>query len=96
MGAQDTDLVLRLKMLHSGDVYEKVRETVFSQAIPNDLKAKVACCDPQYVDAKGNRMRWGQMDTVNRAIFQARREDGHVRRNLEKLQIGVRCKRVRA
>ena len=50
MGTQDTDLVLRLKMLHSGDVYKKVRETVFSRAIPNNLKAKVACCDPQYAD----------------------------------------------
>ena len=99
MGAQDTDLVHRLKMLHQHEgqqVYQRVKVTEFSRAIPNDLQAKVACCDPQYVDKKNKPMRWGQMDWWNQRFFQVRREGGQVRRNLEKSQIGVRCERARA
>ena len=91
MGGQDTDLVLRLKMLHKdSQVYKKVRNTPHSQAIPNDNHAKVSCCSPLY-----GGLRWGRMDTMNRALFQFRREAGQVRRNISNDQIGVFAKRVR-
>ena len=90
MGAQDTDLVQRLRMLHTGSqVYKNVKNPP-SQAIPNDHAAKVSCCSPVY-----GGLRWGQLDTMNRTLFHLRREAGQVRRNMSKDQIGVFAKRVR-
>ena len=62
-----------------------------SQAIPNDNRAKVCCCDP----ALYGNLRWGRMDMVNRALFQCRREKGQVRRNLQKDRIRVFAMRVK-
>ena len=89
MGAQDTDLVQRLRMLHTGlQVYKKVRNPP-SQAIPNDHAAKVSCCSPVY-----GGLRWGRMDKLNQTLFQLRRDHGQVRRNINKDQIGVLAKRI--
>ena len=91
MGGQDTDLVQRLKLLHSEQqIYKKVKNTLHSQAIRNDMVAKVACCSPKY-----GSLSWGRMDTVNRALFQFRRDRGQVRRNTDQPQIGVFAKRIR-
>lgn len=100
MGAQDVDLVLRLREL-PGARYRKVRngqaanqdescgrwprKGVLSQAIQNGQKDKVAMCNPEMA------LRWGQMDTFNRTVFCHRRRLGHIARNLEKEQIGVRA-----
>ena len=89
MGAQDTDLVQRLRMLHTGSqVYKKVKNPP-SQAIPNDHAAKVSCCSPVY-----GGLRWGRMDKLNQTLFQLRRDHGQVRRNINKDQIGVLAKRI--
>ena len=102
MGAQDTDLVLRLRMLHgeqmsgkkknkaTSTVYINVRSDQRGQAIPNEVTAKVSCCSPKY-----GHLRWGQMDSFNQGIFALRRDTGQIKRNLDKDQIGVYAKRVR-
>ena len=91
MGAQDTDIVLRIKMLYKGQqlAYKKAKLPQFSQAIPNDKKAKVRNCDPVY-----NKMTWGQMDVKNRATFKSRRDNGLIQRNQGKEHIGVFAKHI--
>ena len=88
MGAQDTDLVGRLKRL-PGAQYRRISSSVFSQAIPNSQETKVCMCDPGY-----GGLRWGRMDTLNKQIFQWRRSLGQLQRNLEKPDIGVPAWRV--
>jgi len=83
MGAQDVDLVLRLKAL-PGAKGCKVVGGAFSTAIPNTLQEKVKCCSPGY-----GKLRWGRMDTFNRCLFKLRRDAGQLVRNLEVKQIGV-------
>lgn len=56
---------------------------VLSQAIPNTLQAKTAMCDPTL------GLRWGQMDTFNRDVFNFRRSKGQIARNLGQENIGV-------
>jgi len=85
MGAQDVDLVLRLKKLPSAH-FHKVRGSTFSQAIHNSQDAKVYFCNPSY-----GGLRWGQMDTLNRSVFMSRREAGEIVRNVNSPQIGVRA-----
>ena len=95
MVGPETGLRERLKMLHNDpNVCERVKSRVFSQAIPNDVPTKISMCDPSLVDGQGKKLKWPQMNEMNRVIFNARREKG-VRRNVEKKAIGVRCKRVR-
>ena len=93
MGAQDIDLRERLRTLHGRSVLQRVPDKRFGQAIPNDLNAKVACCDP--LCGGGQVLKWGTMNSLNQRTYKTRREAGQVRRNLEKSQIGVRCQRVR-
>jgi len=88
MGAQDVDLVLRLKAL-PGSQFRKVRGSAFSQAIHNSQELKVSCCDPVY-----GGLRWGQMDTLNRQVFKWRRDAGQLIRNLYQPQIGARAWRA--
>lgn len=88
MGAQDVDLILRLRSLpHSR--FRKVRERPYSQAISNSVEMKVACCSPVY----GN-LRWGRMDTLNKTIYKWRRDAGQIARNFGKDNIGVRAWRA--
>ena len=90
MGAQDTDLVWRLRMLHKDSrSYKKVKNTHHSQAIPNDNLVKVSCCNPVY-----GGLRWGRMDKVNQRLFKIRRDAGEVRRNIH-TEIGFFAKRIR-
>lgn len=88
MGAQDVDLVLRLKARPNAR-FRKVRGSFFSQAIPNTQEQKTMMCDPKY----GN-LRWGRMDAINRAAFGCRRQGGQFVRNLHKEQIGVKVVKV--
>jgi len=85
MGAQDVDLVLRLKALPSAN-FRKVRINTFSQAIQNSVELKVSMCDPCY-----GKLRWGRMDALNRTIFKERRDAGFLVRNLHKPSIGVKA-----
>lgn len=87
MGAQDVDLIFRMKQLLGADCYQKVRG--HSQAIKNSIKQKVENCSRAY----GN-LRWGQMDSYNRWLFEERRAAGLLRRNLERTSLGVPCQRV--
>eukprot|EP00931_Biecheleriopsis_adriatica_P047245 TRINITY_DN27210_c0_g1_i1.p1 TRINITY_DN27210_c0_g1~~TRINITY_DN27210_c0_g1_i1.p1 ORF type:complete len:502 (-),score=99.60 TRINITY_DN27210_c0_g1_i1:55-1560(-) len=82
MGAQDTDIVLRLKALPHARV-RKAKSSQFSQAIPNTNAEKVANCDHS-----AKKLRWGQMDTMNQQAFQRRRNEGQLVRNLDR-KIGV-------
>jgi len=59
MGAQDSDLLLRLRALPG--VSFRRRSLPFSGAIPNDRTLKASCVDPT------NRLRWGQMDALKKA-----------------------------
>jgi hypothetical protein len=88
MGAQDVDLVLRLKALDNAR-FRKVKGCVVGQAIHNDNEQKTCCCSPEY-----GGLRWGRMDTVNRDIFKLRRDRGQLMRNLDKDTIGVKCWRM--
>ena len=91
MGAQDIDMIHRLKMLyHPQPVYKKVKNIAHSQAIPNDLKAKVSSCDPRFCN-----MKWTRMDALNRELFKKKRESGQVVRNLDKDCIGVPVTRIK-
>ena len=91
MGAQDIDMIHRLKMLyHPQPVYKKVKNIAYSQAIPNDLKAKVSSCDPRFCN-----MKWTRMDALNRELFKKKRESGQVVRNLDKDCIGVPVTRIK-
>jgi len=83
MGAQDTDLVQRLRRLPNAQ-YRKVRGSMFSQAIHNSQELKVSCCGPGY-----GGLRWGRMDTLNRHVFGVRRDAGQILRNLDRKEIGV-------
>lgn len=83
MGAQDIDLLDRLKML-PGAHHKRVMQKVHGQAIPNTRQAKVAKCSHKYGGCK-----WGQMDGLNREIFRMRREAGQVVRNLDRELLGV-------
>jgi len=83
MGAQDVDLVQRLRLLPNAH-FRKVRGNTFSQAIHNSQELKVACCDPDF-----GGLRWGRMDTLNRHVFSLRREAGQLLRNLDRTEIGV-------
>ena len=91
MGAQDVDLVMRLKMLHNRTVYKRVGDAIFCQAISNDQQSKVRCCDPKY----GRNLEWRRMNEINKTLFKRRRERGEVRRNMDKDSIGVNVWRVR-
>ena len=91
MGAQDVDLVMRLKMLHNRTVYKRVRDAIFCRAISNDQQSKVRCCDPKY----GRNSKWSRMNEINKTRFKRRRERGEVRRNMDKDSIGVNVWRVR-
>eukprot|EP00445_Apocalathium_hangoei_P029022 CAMPEP_0203924996 /NCGR_PEP_ID=MMETSP0359-20131031/64701_1 /ASSEMBLY_ACC=CAM_ASM_000338 /TAXON_ID=268821 /ORGANISM="Scrippsiella Hangoei, Strain SHTV-5" /LENGTH=484 /DNA_ID=CAMNT_0050853331 /DNA_START=89 /DNA_END=1543 /DNA_ORIENTATION=+ len=85
MGAQDVDLVHRLKELPNAR-FKKVRGSVHSQAIQNTQEAKVASCSPYY-----GRLKWSQMDAMNRSVFAQRRLKGHVVRNVTLENIGVKA-----
>jgi hypothetical protein len=90
MGAQDIDIIHRLKMLYQPEsVYKKVKNTVYSQAIPNDLKAKVSSCGPRFCN-----MKWSRMDALNRQLFRQKRDNGRVVRNVDKNCIGVPVTRI--
>ena len=86
MGAQDTDLVARLKEVN-GNLFKRVTGTCHGHAIPNSIEAKVAECIAEVGCAK--RLRWGQMDFFNQCIFRARRNAGHIVRNGGSAQIGL-------
>lgn len=86
MGAQDVDLLERLKALPDAK-FRKVRG--FSQAIPNTRDMKVACCSPSY-----GGLKWGRMDTLNRVIFQWRQKAGQIARNPGRENIGVKAWRI--
>jgi hypothetical protein len=82
MGAQDVDLVSRLKEL-PGASMRKTKVPKFSQAIVNTQAQKICCCDPSI------KLRWGQMDSENREAFKRRRSNGELVRNRDKDNIGV-------
>jgi len=86
MGAQDTDLVLRLCAMQKASFRRRYLPS--SGAIPNDNKLKVACC------SAGKTLRWGQMDTLNQQIFRQRRESGQLVRNLHRPCLGVAVQEV--
>ena len=88
MGAQDIDLMNRLKRLNAGSRLQRVPRLAFrSQAIKNTVAQKISCCDPKF-----ERMRWGQMDARNRTSFNNRFEQGQIVRNIE--GYGLRTARV--
>jgi len=89
MGAQDVDLVLRLKALPNAQ-FRKVRIHTFSQAIHNSIELKVCMCNPAY-----GQLKWGRMDVLNRTIFKERRDAGLQVRNLHKSNIGVKAWQAR-
>lgn len=82
MGAQDIDLLQRLKML-DGARFKKVKIDAFSRTIPNTLEDKVKACDPRF------QMKWSKMDGFNRDIFKHRRASGEIVRNLHKVHVGI-------
>ena len=53
-------------------------------AIPNTKEQTVCCVDPRFRD-----VRWGQMDSFNKALFRQRRSEGQVKRNQNLVSIGV-------
>merc|ERR1712139_251917 len=93
MGAQDIDFLRRIEKLtwHGA---KRVREAPFSQAIPNTVKEKITHVDPKTAP-KG---KWGDMDNYNRTIFNYKRKQGQLVRNLHKEargeNLGVPCYRV--
>lgn len=87
MGAQDVDLVHRLKEFPFGN-FRRLRTGRFSQAIPNTRDLKVCMCEPVF------GRRWGRMDVLNRTMFKERRDAGMLVRNLHKTNIGVKAWRV--
>jgi hypothetical protein len=85
MGAQDVDLLLRLKMLH-GRKATRVRIGAFSKAIVNTVEDKVKACDPRF------KLKWGKMNEFNSDIFRCRRDSGTtgaIVRNLHKVHDGI-------
>lgn len=86
MGAQDSDLLLRLRALPGAWFRKRYLPT--SGAIPNDNQLKVACCSPE------TKLRWTQMDASNQHVFRQRRESGHLIRNLHRQHIGVAVQEV--
>jgi len=86
MGAQDTDLVLRVKALKRG-YHRKVKNPMLSQAILNTTEQKIENCQ-EYDGIK----KWSQMNEKNVTIFRDRRDQGQIRRNLKKGFIGVPVK----
>eukprot|EP00928_Gymnodinium_smaydae_P023259 TRINITY_DN19264_c0_g4_i3.p1 TRINITY_DN19264_c0_g4~~TRINITY_DN19264_c0_g4_i3.p1 ORF type:complete len:972 (+),score=214.55 TRINITY_DN19264_c0_g4_i3:74-2989(+) len=86
MGGQDTDLILRLKMLPHA-YFKKVRG---EQAIPNSIDMKV-----EQVAQNLRYMKWSKMNSVNCFAFELRRKAGQVARNVHLEHIGVRARRVK-
>lgn len=86
MGAQDTDLVLRVKMLNKGH-HKKVKEPLLSQAILNSQEQKIENCD-----LHEGIQKWSQMNAKNSAIFNERRARGEIIRNQGQGWIGVPVK----
>lgn len=84
MGAQDIDLMNRLKSL-PGAKFKKVRVKSFCQAIHNDTELKVCLCDPKYPVVS----KWGRMNQLNLEMFLHRLNAGQWMRNLHKANIGV-------
>lgn len=98
MGAQDVDLVERLKML-PGSSYQRVSHGPHGQAIPNDKAAKIANCDPALLgntagSAKAMAKCWNAMNDKNRQIFAERRKAGLIARNVGNPRIGLPVQRV--
>ena len=91
MGAQDVDLLLRLREMPGARWKKRDPHTFPSQAIPNTIEAKVSGCDPEY-----GGLRWGQMDAMNREVFSRRRAAGQLARNLDRSSLGVKVWKVDA
>eukprot|EP00930_Biecheleria_cincta_P095889 TRINITY_DN87785_c0_g1_i1.p2 TRINITY_DN87785_c0_g1~~TRINITY_DN87785_c0_g1_i1.p2 ORF type:complete len:101 (+),score=22.08 TRINITY_DN87785_c0_g1_i1:302-604(+) len=88
MGSQDTDLVRRLEQLPRA-CKRRVKQVIFSQAIPNTVEEKIRNCDPAAI----GKLRWGQMDTQNRNAFNERRAAGELVRNRDQ-EIGIPARPV--
>ena len=86
MGAQDTDLVLRVKALKRG-YHRKVKNPMLSQAIMNTQEQKIENCQ-EYEGIK----KWSQMNEKNVTIFRGRHDQGQIQRNMKKGYIGVPVK----
>jgi len=92
MGAQDTDLKLRLRMLYGfkKDTYANEKNTQFSEFIPNSFEDKTTNIDPAY------DKDFRKMDRRNRKRLQSKRQrkgEESIVRNKHK-SIGVKSYRI--
>lgn len=83
MGAQDTDLLDRLKEKLGPGRFLKVKNKVMCQAIPNSRDEKISNCQ------EAAWLKWTKMDLINRMMFYARRQAGLMARNVCEEHIGI-------
>ena len=79
MGAQDIDMILRLRA--DGGCFKRSRFR--SQAIPNNQEANIANVCPKL------RVKWTAMNVWNQELFAARRAAGELVRNAARRGGGV-------
>ena len=80
MGAQDIDLINRLKRLDGHNSHFLRARRFAAQAIKNTVFEKIANCDRK----KYHDMKWGHMNAANQKSFSERLKRGEIIRNVDR------------